>query len=82
MKGGGDSDDSAHGTQFSDAIPKLQGLAAYAEAHQGVYRRIESVAKVGDKLRVLDLTSAEVRRAVSEAQDPKALYESHVASEY
>jgi hypothetical protein len=71
-----------HGTQFSDAIPKLKGLARYAEAHPRMYRRIESVAKVGDKLRVLDLTSAEVRRAVSEAEDAKALYESHVASNY
>lgn len=71
-----------HGTQFGDAIAKLQGLARYAETHPKVYRRIESVAKVGDKLRVLDLTIAEVRRTVAEAQDAKALYESHVASNY
>ena len=53
-----------------------------AETHPNVYRRIESAAKFGDKLRVLDLTSAEVRRAVSEAQDAKALYESNIASDY
>ncbi len=71
-----------HGTHFSDAIPKLQGLARYAETHAEHYRRVESVAKFGDKLRVLDLTRAEVREAVAEAQDAKALYESHIASDY
>jgi hypothetical protein len=43
-----------HGTQFSDALPKLKGLARYAEVHSSVYRRIESIAKVGDTLRVLE----------------------------
>lgn len=71
-----------HGTQFSDAIPKLQGLAQYAEGHPHVYRRIESVAKIGDTLRVLDLTNATVRKAVEEAKDAKALYEGPFASKY
>lgn len=71
-----------HGTQFSDAIPKLQGLAHYAETHPKVYRRIETVAKVRDTLRVLDLTSATVRKAVAEAKDAKSLYEAPCASNY
>jgi type III restriction enzyme len=71
-----------HGTQFSDALPKVQGLACYAETHPTVYRRIEAVAKVGDKLRVLDLTDSTVRKAVAEAKDAKSLYESTFASEY
>ncbi|MER8464199.1 DEAD/DEAH box helicase family protein [Mesorhizobium sp. M1396] len=71
-----------HGTQFGDAVPKLQGLARYAETHASVYRRIESVAKVGERLRVLDLTRAEVRKALVEAKDAKSLYESRLASDY
>jgi type III restriction enzyme len=71
-----------HGTQFSDALPKLQGLAKYAETHRGVYRRIETVAKVGDLLRVLDLTDAAVRKAVREAESARSLYEGSVASNY
>jgi len=71
-----------HGTQFSDAIPKLHGLSMYAEAHAEVYRRVESVAKCGDKLRVLDLTTAVVRRAVGEARGAKRLYESEHASDF
>jgi hypothetical protein len=71
-----------HGTQFSDAMPKLQGLARYAETHEQVYRRIETIAKVGGTLRVLDLTSATVCKAVAEAKDAKSLYEGPLASDY
>jgi type III restriction enzyme len=71
-----------HGTQFGDAFPKLQGLACYAEAYATVYRRIEAVAKVGDKLRVLDLTDSTVRKAVLDAKDVKSLYEGTLAKDY
>ena len=67
------------GTQFSDAIPKLQGLAKYAETHSDVYRRIEAVAKFGDALRVTD---SKVRKAVEETKDAKALYEGPFAIKY
>ncbi|CUI27334.1 DEAD/DEAH box helicase [Achromobacter kerstersii] len=53
-----------HGIHLADALPKLRGLADYAAAHAGEYRRIESVAEVKGKLRVLDLTRAEVREAI------------------
>lgn len=71
-----------HGTYLSDALPKLQGLASYTETHLNVYRRIETVAKVGNKLRVLDLTDMAVRKAVAEAKDAKSLYEGAFASDF
>jgi type III restriction enzyme len=71
-----------HGTHFSDALPKLQGLSRYAETHGKDYRRIESIAKVGDKLRVLDLTDSAVRDAANEAEDAKSLYEGPLAIDY
>jgi hypothetical protein len=71
-----------HGTQYSDALPKLQGLACYAEAYTTVYRRIEAVAMVGDKLRVLDLTDSAIRKAVADAKEVKSLYEGTLASDY
>lgn len=71
-----------HGIQFSDSIPKLKGMAAYAEAHRDEFRRVEAVAKVGDAFRVLDLTEATVRSAVEAATSIKALYESDAATEY
>jgi len=71
-----------HGFHLADALPKLQGLARYAEIHAQHYRRIEAIAEVGNKLRVLDLTRAEVRHAVMGASNAKNLYEGVVAGDY
>lgn len=71
-----------HSVHLADAIPKLQGLAGYAQAHAGIFGRIEAVAEVGGKLRVLNLMRADVRDAVSKARNAKSLYESAVAGDY
>jgi len=71
-----------HGIQFGDAIPKLKGLAQYAERFGDQYRRIEAVAKIGDKFRVLDLKEAAMRASVSAATSIRALYEGAAASDY
>ena len=63
-----------HGIHLSDALSKLKGLAAYAESHTKVYRRIEAVAKIGEKLRVLDFTRDDVRTAVLASRDARSLY--------
>ena len=71
-----------HSIHLADALPKLQGLARYAEAHPQSYRRVEAVAEISSKLRVLDLTRADVRQAVMEASSAKSLYESGLAGDY
>jgi len=71
-----------HGIQFGDAMPKLKGLAQYAERFGDQYRRIEAVAKIGDKFRVLDLKEAATRSSVTTATTIKALYESADAFDY
>jgi type III restriction enzyme len=71
-----------HGHHLGDALPKLQGLAKYAAAHLDVYRRIESVADVEGKLRVLDLMQKDVRDAVDAAADAVSLYRGMWASDY
>ena len=71
-----------HGIQFSDAVPKLKGLARYAATHGSAFRRIDAVAKLGDTFKVLDLTEQVVRSAVESATSIKALYESEVATDY
>lgn len=71
-----------HGTQFSDSIPKLQGLAAYAEKYAGEVRRVDSIAKIGDKWRVLDLADAAVRAAVAGSDNAKALFSGALASDF
>jgi hypothetical protein len=71
-----------HDLHLADALPKLQGLAAYAETHEQNYRRIEAVAETDGRLRLLDLTRADVRQAVAGATSAKALYESAMADDY
>jgi hypothetical protein len=71
-----------HGTHLSDALPKLKALARYAEEHANTYRRIESIAKVGDQLRLLDLTDPNTREAVTSAVSAAELYRESSASAY
>jgi hypothetical protein len=71
-----------HGFHLADALPKLKGLARYAETHGHIYRRIEAVAKAGNILRVLNLTSADVRQAIIGAESAEAVYRSAVAGDY
>lgn len=71
-----------HGTQFSDSIPKLRGLAQYAEISGEHFRRIDAVAKVGDAYRVLDLKEKKVRAAINVATSIVELYGSDVGQDY
>ena len=71
-----------HGIHLSDALTKLHGLAQYAERHVAIYRRIESVAAIKGKLRVLDLTQGNVRKAIAEAKDLETLFAGSLASDY
>ena len=69
-------------TRLADALFKLQGLASYAATQGMSYRRIESVADVGGRMRVLDLTREDVRHAVLTASDAVSLYKSAIAGDY
>ena len=71
-----------HGFHLADALPKLQGLAHYAETHPDVFRRVEAIAEVGGKLRVLDLANADVHQAVVKATSAEPLYKSAMAGDY
>ena len=71
-----------HGFYLADALPKLQGLARYAESHSWHYRRIETVAEVNGNLRVLRLNDTDVRAVLVEATNAEALYRSAAAGNY
>ncbi|WP_282109857.1 hypothetical protein [Shewanella algicola] len=72
-----------HSLHLSDALPKLKGLADYAEKHHGKYRRIESIAAIDDKvLMVLDLMEPTVRARIKEVDNAKALFSSDLAEKY
>lgn len=64
-----------HGNYLSDALPKLRGLASYAEAHGSAFHRIESVIEDPDSksLIAIDLKSEAVREAVRSLGDKSVL---------
>lgn len=71
-----------HGHHLSDALPKLKGLAQYAETHADHYRRIEAVAEVDGVYKVLDLTEKGVRDKILESEAAKEVYVSSLANNY
>lgn len=71
-----------HGIQFGDALPKLKGLADYAEANPGVFRRVEVYAEIDGKPRVIDLSEESCRAAVRSAATVKEAYLHSSASDY
>ena len=71
-----------HGIQFGDALPKLRGLADYAEANPGVFRRVEVYAEIDGKPRVIDLSEEACRTAVRSATTVKEAYLHSAASDY
>lgn len=72
-----------HGDHLSDALPKLRGLADFADKYGEMFLRIEAISQIDKKeLRMLDLTDAEVRKAVGEATSATNLYRSDVAVKY
>jgi hypothetical protein len=71
-----------HSIDWADALAKLQGLARYAATHADVFRRVKSVAEVKGKLRVLDLTRVDVRKAIEEALGAGPIYEGPLAKNY
>ena len=73
-----------HGDHLADTRPKLQALARYAEIYGDRYVRIESIANVDDRLRVLDLHEAAVRTEVLsfEGTQLAALYDGPIAHDY
>ena len=72
-----------HGHHFTDALPKLRGLADFAASHGESFHRIEPVARMTNGvLRVLDITDPNVRDAIARHRDIETLYLSEQASNY
>lgn len=71
-----------HGDHLSDSLPKLKGLADFAEKYEDAFLRIEAISKVGDELRYLDLMDRAVRAAVREAKSAGEVYRSGAAARY
>lgn len=71
-----------HGIHLSDALPKLRGLADFAEAYGDELHRIEAIAEIDGSLRVLDLRADKVRAAIRDSADVQQLYRGAAAATF
>lgn len=72
-----------HGHHLEDSLVKLQALARFADEFGSEFHRIEALAKVGGKMRVLDLQDPEVRAGIQTTKKaPLELYEGDLAVDY
>ncbi|MFF3877493.1 DEAD/DEAH box helicase [Streptomyces sp. NPDC001978] len=55
-----------HGTHLADAVPKLKGLAAYAEKHGESFHRIQSIAQIDGTYMMLNHLNEAVRAAIKD----------------
>lgn len=70
-----------HGSWLPDALPKLRGMARFAEVYGDSFHRIESISRIDGKLRVLDFTNPQVRKHIVEVIDADTAYR-EVSVEY
>jgi hypothetical protein len=68
-----------HGTHLADAVPKLQGLTAYADSHASSYHRVQSIAKIDGTYKMLNHLDPIVRAAIEAYQgvDAADLFRHH-----
>ena len=72
-----------HGFHLDDSLVKLQALARFADEYGDEFHRIEALAKVNGKMRVLDLQDDDVRAAIKTTDlEPLKLYEGDLARDY
>lgn len=72
-----------HGYHLDDASMKLKALAKFAGTYGDAFHRIEALAEVDGRMKVIDMKTNEVRRAVAVHEDsPAYLYGSNIAADY
>jgi type III restriction enzyme len=62
-----------HNPDLPDAVPKAQGLAAYAKLHGHLFGRIQLIIKDGNALRRIDMKQSALREKVQRAAGNDAL---------
>lgn len=71
-----------HGQHLADSLPKLLGLADYAEKYCSSFQTIKAITSSGDTYRSLDLKNSVVRDAIRTAPSAKFLFEGENAQDY
>ena len=72
-----------HGHHLDDASMKLKALAAFAGKYGEAFHRIEALAEVDGRMKVIDMKTDHVRRAVAvHEESAEYVYRSDIAVDY
>lgn len=72
-----------HGIHLDDAAIKLKALAKFAGDHGNAFHRIEALAEVDGKMKVIDMQLDTVREAILAGREPAVdIYRSNLSVEY
>lgn len=71
-----------HGDYLAESLPKLRGLADFAEKHGTDFGRIEAVAEVDGTYRVLDMMTYQVREMVRRVTSSREAYRDSLSAHY
>lgn len=72
-----------HGYHLDDALMKLKALATFAGKYEETFHRIEALAEVDGRMRVVDMKNDAVRDAIMVGeQSPAYIYRSSIAVDY
>lgn len=72
-----------HGHHLEDSLVKLQALARFADEYESEFQRIDAVAEVNGKMRVLELLRKKIRdELLASDKAPMELYVSDLAVDY
>ena len=72
-----------HGHHLDDALMKLKALAAFAATYGDAFHRIEALAEVDGRMKVIDMKTDAARKVVAVREEsPAYIYRSDIAVEY
>jgi hypothetical protein len=72
-----------HGHHLEDALMKLKALATFAETYGNAFHRIEALAEVDGRMKVLDMKHRASREDILVAtKGPVEIYRSGIAVDY
>ncbi len=71
-----------HGYHLDDALMKLKALAAFAATYGDAFHRIEALAEVDGRMKVIDMKTYGRRAVAVREETAEYMYRSNIAVDY
>ncbi|WP_288801560.1 DEAD/DEAH box helicase [uncultured Corynebacterium sp.] len=71
-----------HSAHLGDSLPKLKAYVRFINSYPGEFHRVESVIKVKDEFRVIDINDSRVQEAILNAETAEPLFKTDLSHAY